>query len=81
MDNCPKCKSSWIGGEIPESIRRHYSPPYVWKREIGIDGGYIGVYDGVVAYRCPDCDEEFPVSDSVWAMEMFNKYKEKVREA
>lgn len=47
-----------------------------WRREIGIDGGYLGVYDGIVALRCPDCGEEFPRDNSKWALEMFEKYKE-----
>lgn len=74
MDNCPKCNASWIGGEIPEDIREHYSPPYHWKREIGIDGGYIGIYDGLVALKCPDCKEYMPRNDSIWAKEMFDKF-------
>lgn len=76
MNNCPKCASSWIGGEIPENIREHYSPPYVWKREIGIDGERLGIYDGVVALMCPDCKELVPRNGSSWALEMFNKYME-----
>jgi len=75
MDNCPNCKNSWIGGEIPENIREHYAPPYRWKREIGIDGGRFGIYDGIVAYQCPDCNKEFPRADTPWALEMFIKYQ------
>lgn len=81
MDNCPNCGASWIGGEIPEDIREHYSPPYIWRRDIGIDGGYLGIYDGIVAIKCPDCKSEFPRSDAKWAIEMFTKYMEKVNEA
>lgn len=73
MDNCPKCNSSWIGDPIPEDIRHHYSGTH-WKREIGIDGGYMGIYDGIVAYKCPDCEEYVPVSDRPWAIEMYNKF-------
>ena len=78
MNNCPKCNASWIGGKIPDDIAHHYDGTH-WRREIGIDGGYMGIYDGIVAYRCPDCGEEFPRSSTPWALEMFEKYKEAVR--
>lgn len=73
MDNCPKCNSSWLGEPIPVEYqgvggRTHYG------REIGIDGGYIGVYDGVVAIKCPDCGAEFPRSNHPIALELFEKY-------
>jgi len=74
MDDCPKCGVSWIGDEIPENIRHHYSVTH-WRKEIGIDGGMLGIYDGIVAIRCPDCGEEFPRSNAPWALEMFQKYK------
>lgn len=74
MKNCPNCKSSWIGEPIPEDIRQHYSPPYYWSREIHIDGGYLGIYDGSVAIRCPDCKIELPVNNSSWAKELYGKY-------
>ena len=72
--NCPHCGVSWVGGEIPEDIRHYYDGTH-WMRQIGIDGGYIGVYDGVVAYRCPDCGEDSPRNDSAWAKELFEKYQ------
>lgn len=74
MDNCPKCNVSWIGKKIPKSMAKDYSVTH-WRREIGIDGGYIGIYDGVVAIKCPDCGEEFPRNESNWALDMFKKYK------
>lgn len=52
-ENCVKCKASLLGGEIPEDIREHYSPPYHWSRVIGIE--VRGLYDGVLYYKCPDC--------------------------
>lgn len=79
MDKCPKCGVSWIGDEIPEDIRHHYSGTH-WRREIGIDGGYMGIYDGTVAIRCPDCGEEFPRDNSEWALELFEKYKEMTKD-
>ena len=76
MDNCPKCKTSWIGGEIPKAIVYHYNVTH-WKREIGIDGGFLGIYDGIVAIKCLDCKEEFPKDDSSWAKLLFDQYKKK----
>jgi hypothetical protein len=81
MDNCPNCKSSWIGEPIPEVLRQHYGDETHWRREINIDGGYMGIYDGIVAVICPDCKEEFPRNDSSWALEMFKKYQEAVNES
>lgn len=74
MDNCPNCGVSWIGDPIPDDIAEHYSGTH-WRREIGISGLFLGIYDGTVAIRCPDCKEEFPRSDEPWALEMFEKYK------
>ena len=78
MNNCPKCKVSWIGEPIPDDIKEHYSGTH-WRREIGIDGGYMGIYDGIVALKCPDCKEEFPRGNSKWALELFEKYQEYCR--
>lgn len=58
MNNCPHCKVSLIGGEIPEDMREHYMPPYVWRREIGIEDAEI--YDGVLEWMCPDCKGTWP---------------------
>lgn len=79
MKNCPSCKSSWIGEPIPEDIREYYSGTH-WERQIAIDGCYLGIYDGTVAVRCPDCKEEFPVANTKWALGVFNKYKEILNE-
>lgn len=73
-DNCPNCNISFIGEKIPENIAEYYARTH-WRKEIGIDGGYIGIYDGIVAYMCPECKWEFPVSNSKWAIEMFEKYQ------
>lgn len=75
-NECPKCKSSWIGEEIPEEHREeYYGGSTHFKREIGIDGGQIGIYDGTVAVRCPDCGEDMPVSEHPVHLEMFEAYK------
>lgn len=71
---CPKCEVSLLGEPIPEDKRKQYSGTH-WKREIGIDGGYLGIYDGIVAYQCPDCKETWPRGLSTWAIEMFDKYQ------
>jgi len=73
-DTCPGCAKSWVGEKIPDSIAKHYSGTH-WKREIYIDGGYMGIYDGAIAARCPDCFQEFPVSDSKFHLEKFKQYK------
>jgi hypothetical protein len=80
MNNCPNCNSNWIGGEIPDDLKHHYSPPYVWKREIGIDGGYLGIYDGIVALKCPDCGEYSPVSPSKFHLHIFWKFLDFLKE-
>jgi predicted RNA-binding Zn-ribbon protein involved in translation (DUF1610 family) len=80
MDNCPKCGASWIGKEIPKDIAHLYDSTH-WKRYIGIDGGLMGIYDGIVALRCPDCKEEFPRNNSNWAKELFESYKKLTSEA
>jgi hypothetical protein len=74
MDNCPKCNVSFIGEEIPDENKKYYSGTH-WRRDIGIDGGYVGIYDGIVALKCPDCSHEFPRSNHPMDIEMFNKYK------
>lgn len=75
MKQCPSCKSSWVGDKIPEESRHLYASDY-FGREIGIDGGFMGIYDGIVAIACPDCGEQFPKNDSEWAKELFNKFTE-----
>ena len=86
-DNCPNCNISFIGDKIPDDINQPYTSfdgeicyPYgppedvYWRKEIGIDGGYIGIYDGIVAFQCPECKHEFPRAETSWSLEMFNKY-------
>lgn len=75
-DNCPKCDANFQGEPIPENIREHYSEPYFWRREIGIDGFMLGLYDGTVAIQCPDCKSEFPRGESDWAKDLFKQYQE-----
>lgn len=76
---CPACGSNWDGGPIPKDIQHLYSPPHRWGREISIDGGALGIYDGVVAVQCPDCKKYFPRNRSRWACEMFLKFKKEMK--
>jgi hypothetical protein len=71
---CPACKSSWIDQEIPLKDRKHFGGSQYYLRSIGIDGGYMGIYDGTVAIQCPDCKEYFPRAKAPWAVEMYNKF-------
>lgn len=64
--------------QVADDIAHNYYGTH-WRREIGIDGGYMGIYDGIVAVRCPDCLEEFPRGSEPWALELFEKYKEAVK--
>lgn len=52
--HCPSCKSDLDGGPIPEDLRKHYSPPYRWGREVGLSDG-----DSVFAWKCPDCGHQW----------------------
>ena len=74
MDNCQKCNVSFKGEKIPDDMAKNYAGDGYWRRDIGIDGGYLGIYDGIVALQCPDCGHEFPRDESKWALEMFSKY-------
>ena len=47
----------WTDEQVEESMKECYSPPYVWKREIGIE--ILGQYDGISRYLCPDCNTQF----------------------
>lgn len=74
MKNCPKCKADFRGKGIPAKDRDLFGDKTHFSRLIGIDGGRLGIYDGILAYRCPDCCHEFPRGDSGWALELFDKY-------
>ena len=78
-DNCPKCGMNFIGDPIPENIAEHYAGTH-WHKEIGIDGSYMGIYDGLVAYMCPDCKHYFPRANTAWAKDIFEQFLEKMKE-
>ena len=75
QDNCPNCQKSFQGSPIPDNIRHHYGDSTHWRLEIGIDGGRMGIYDGLVAYQCPFCSHEFARNSSEWALKLFKAYK------
>lgn len=79
-ENCPECGADFKGDPIPEESRQHYGTSTHFSRVIGIDGDYIGLYDGIVAWQCPDCGHEFPRSQHPLFLDMFKKYKEIVNE-
>lgn len=72
-DNCPNCGVSLLGNEIPKESQHLYGCTHL-RREIGIDGGMMGIYDGIVAYKCPDCGHYFPRSEDPWALDLFDKF-------
>jgi|SRR5688572_20818672 len=43
--------------DIVKFVQDSYSPPYTWRREIGIE--ILGWYDGVSYWMCPDCEAYF----------------------
>lgn len=43
--------------DIQKYVEDYYSPPYTFKREIGIE--IQGKYDGVSYIKCPDCNAMF----------------------
>ena len=71
---CPHCGANWDGADIPKESQQYYGGSTKFGRQIGIDGGYMGIYDGVVAWECPDCNKFSPRGDSEWAMELFERF-------
>jgi hypothetical protein len=57
VEACPSCGADFDSGPIPENIRHYYSPPYRWSRRIAVVDRDL---DMCVAYRCPDCNHEWP---------------------
>lgn len=57
VDNCPHCNADLNGDPIPKEYAEHYSGTH-WRREIGIE--YMGKYDGVWEWKCPDCSGVWP---------------------
>lgn len=53
VELCPHCGADLIGESIPEHVREHYSPPYYWKRKIGV---YSLELDRTTHWQCPDCE-------------------------
>jgi len=74
MDNCPKCKASWLAEKMTPQQQEESGDATHFRRVIGLDGGRMGIYDGIVAWMCPDCKVTFPRNDSEWAKEMFEEF-------
>lgn len=51
-----KCWQNKSNEEIEAEMKEHYRPPYVWRREIGIE---TLDYDGISYWQCPDCKTTF----------------------
>jgi len=62
---CPHCGANWDDEQIGD---------VVYGRQIGIDGGRVGLYDGIVAWMCPDCEKYSPVNESPFSLEIFYKF-------
>jgi RNA polymerase subunit RPABC4/transcription elongation factor Spt4 len=47
--------------QIEENVKSHYSSPYRWRREIGVELAYDHPkhYDGISMWECPDCGARF----------------------
>lgn len=56
-DNCPHCGTSLIGEKIPCDQREFFGNKTHFRREIGLE--FPEVYDGVIAYKCPDCKKSW----------------------
>ena len=43
--------------QIEEDVKKMYSPPYRWGREVGVElsWDHPDYYDGVSYWQCPDC--------------------------
>lgn len=60
---CPACHADWRAGRIPQEHidQGLYGPPTTepryFSRLIGVE--VQGVYDGVLYWRCPDCNTEW----------------------
>jgi len=69
-DTCPHCQANLQGDEIPDESRHYYGTATHFGRVIGWDGGRPGIYDGVIAWACPDCNgwwHRFPEHDPIRA--------------
>ena len=56
-EKCPHCGVSLIGNEIPEENRHLFGGATHFYRDILVS--VLGVYDGYLFHRCPDCKGEW----------------------
>jgi len=72
---CARCNADLQGSPIPQRDidAGHFGGPEIthFRREIGIEDGEV--YDGVIRWRCPDCDYEWPRVGFEWAWEKQKK--------
>ena len=54
---CPYCGVSLQGQPIPPEDREFFGNRTHFKREIGTEDPEV--YDGILKFRCPDCDKEW----------------------
>lgn len=52
-----KCWEGFTDSDIELYVKEHYSIPYRWGRQIGIE--IQGHYDGISQVKCPDCQKIF----------------------
>lgn len=57
LSRCPACGADWQGDEIPATHREHFGGKTHYRRLIAV---YDRDKDRTVAWRCPDCKEEWP---------------------
>jgi hypothetical protein len=56
-ETCPHCNASMQGSGIPEEMQHLYGGATHFSRVIGI---YSMDEDRTIAWRCPDCGQEWP---------------------
>lgn len=67
QEDCPRCKRSMRGPEIPAEFLYREDGPVYYSRIIGVE--IRGVFDGVAYWQCPDCGwawHRFDETDGRW---------------
>ena len=54
---CPKCQAPWAGEGVSEEQKKEFGDGF-HTRLIGVID--TEVFDGVSAWKCPDCETTFP---------------------
>jgi hypothetical protein len=58
FERCPQCKRSFRGELIPPDQRHLFGGARFFSTKAGIEDPEV--YDGVIRWRCPYCDHEWP---------------------